>query len=414
MEGYYFRGELPANFEEVLPQIGQMLNFRVLEPQEGAAEPDSGSSQSGVAVEGFRTRGVEVIHRGDQIRLGWEKPVHFYRGLSFVGDALKEEEYERHELPCFETGAMFDVSRNGVVRPEAMKSILRVMALAGMDAAMLYTEDTYEVEGEPYIGYMRGRYTKKELKELDDYAAALGIEMIPCIQTLGHLRRVLHWPAMARYADVGEVVLADSEETYELLERMIRSASEPFRSKRIHIGMDEAYGLGLGEHLRRHGYESSHTIIQRHLCRVKEITDRLGLEPMMWSDMYFSDSVSGGGYHGGQDPTQEAIDSVAPGIDLIYWDYYHNEQEEYADVIRKHRLLSDRVVFAGGTWTWAGMVMDFEKTLRSTIPALSACREAEIPFALMTAWGDDGAECSMLTTLPGIRLYAEFAYTGGY
>ena len=31
----------------------------------------------------------------------------------------------------------------------------------------LYTEDVYEPEGEAYFGYLRGRYTKRELKELD-------------------------------------------------------------------------------------------------------------------------------------------------------------------------------------------------------------------------------------------------------
>ncbi|MCD8067874.1 MAG: hypothetical protein LUE87_03110, partial [Lachnospiraceae bacterium] len=39
---------------------------------------------------------------------------------------------------------------------------------------------------------------------------------------------------------------------------------------------------------------------------------------------------------------------------------------------------------------------------------------AASPFALITPGRDDGAEGSRLTTLPGICLYAEFAYTGGY
>ena len=38
---------------------------------------------------------------------------------------------------------------------------------------MLYTEDTYEVDGQPYFGYMRGRYSKEEMKEIDDFAAEL-------------------------------------------------------------------------------------------------------------------------------------------------------------------------------------------------------------------------------------------------
>ncbi len=40
---------------------------------------------------------------------------------------------------------------------------------------MHYTEDTYEVDGEPFFGYMRGRYTKAEMKEIDAFAEELGV-----------------------------------------------------------------------------------------------------------------------------------------------------------------------------------------------------------------------------------------------
>ena len=38
---------------------------------------------------------------------------------------------------------------------------------------MPYTEDIYEVDGEPYFGYMRGSYTKAEMKEIDALPIAL-------------------------------------------------------------------------------------------------------------------------------------------------------------------------------------------------------------------------------------------------
>ena len=83
-------------------------------------------------------------------------------------------------------GVMLDCSRNGVMKPEAVKRMIDCLQKMGYNALELYTEDTFEVEGEPYFGYLRGRYTGAELKELDLYAAAHGIELIPCIQTLAH------------------------------------------------------------------------------------------------------------------------------------------------------------------------------------------------------------------------------------
>ena len=66
--------------------------------------------------------------------------------------------------------------------------------MLGFNRVMLYTEDTYEIPGEDFFGYLRGRYTGGELKEIDRHCAALGIELVGCIQTLAHLEQVFRWP----------------------------------------------------------------------------------------------------------------------------------------------------------------------------------------------------------------------------
>ena len=123
--------------------------------------------------------------------------VECYRGLSLLKEHWREV-VTMEEPAQFETlGVMFDVSRNAVLKLETLRFFFRKMALLGFHLGMMYTEDTYEVKEYPYFGYLRGRYSQEELRGLDDYADKLGIELCPCIQTLGHLNRVLHWPAMA-------------------------------------------------------------------------------------------------------------------------------------------------------------------------------------------------------------------------
>ena len=46
---------------------------------------------------------------------------------------------------------------------------LRRLALTGCNLAMLYTKDTYLLPGEPYFGYMRGRYTMEEIRAAEAY-----------------------------------------------------------------------------------------------------------------------------------------------------------------------------------------------------------------------------------------------------
>ena len=86
-------------------------------------------------------------------------------------------------------GIMLDCSRNAVKSVAMLKVFIRMIKKMGYTTLMLYTEDTYEVDNQPYFGYMRGRYSQEELKEIDRFAGENDIELIPCIQTLAHLRK---------------------------------------------------------------------------------------------------------------------------------------------------------------------------------------------------------------------------------
>ena len=68
---------------------------------------------------------------------------------------------------------------------------------------------------------------------------------------------------------------------------MIRTASDPFRSKRIHIGMDEAYGLSEGRFRTIFGQKDPTDVFIDHIRRVNDICTRLGVSPMIWADSMF-------------------------------------------------------------------------------------------------------------------------------
>lgn len=398
----WLQGDLPQQFEAA---------FQALSPRLGLLLTPAGLP---VKVE-CRPGGIRIARTADGFLLQYEKNVQFYRGLSLLSQHWNEQNVSICQTPCFETlGMMLDVSRNAVLKTESLKGIFEKMALMGIDLGMMYTEDTYEIPQQPYFGWMRGRYSMEEFRELDDYADLFGIELCPCIQTLGHLNRALHWPALAHLKDNEEVLLADQEETYQFLRQAIAAATAPYRSKRIHIGMDEAHGIGLGAHLRRFGYEDPHAIIQRHLAKVREITRELGLQVMMWSDMYFRPDSPTGGYYDSGEPSAEVIARVPENITLVYWDYYHQRKEEYARMLHKHRLLGAPMAYAGGIWTWAGPAVDYDKTLQTAVPGLQAAKEAGVPLVLAAAWGDNGAEANLQTALLGMQLFAEFDYTGEY
>ena len=116
-------------------------------------------------------------------------------------------------MPINSLGAMIDCSRGGVYTLPTLKKFFSYLARMGYTYVQLYTEDVYEVDGEPYFGYLRGRYSKQDLKELDAAAKGYGLELVPCIQTLAHLRGLTRWAEYAGVTDTGDILLADDERT---------------------------------------------------------------------------------------------------------------------------------------------------------------------------------------------------------
>lgn len=304
-------------------------------------------------------------------------------------------------------GVMIDMSRNAVMTLDSLKRFLPLLKKMGYNCLMLYTEDTYEVNGEPYFGYMRGRYTKEELKEIDAYAHAIGMDVIPCVQTLAHLNAATLWNKLP--FDCNDILLVDDERTYEFIDRMFATLSECFVSKRIHIGMDEAHMVGRGKHCDIYGYERKFDIMIRHLNRVREIAKKYDFELLIWSDMFFRYWNDGVARIPRAKIPQEIIDAFPTDVTPVYWDYYQTEEDSYAGMLENHAQFSKKMWFAGGIWSWRGWAPFNQFSIDSMVPAINACKKHHVRNVIMTLWGDNGAECSHFSQLPALYYVAQYA-----
>lgn len=307
---------------------------------------------------------------------------------------------------------MLDCSRNAVMNVEFVKDFIDKISQMGYNAIQLYTEDTYEIKEEPLFGYMRGRYTHFEIKEIDAYAKSRGVELIPCIQTLAHLNQLFTWRRFQRIQDIDNILMAGEEESYTLIDNMFATCAECFTSRRINIGMDEAHMLGLGKYLDKHGYHTRAEILLTHLDRVCEIAKKYGFKPMMWSDMFFKlGTTATGHYDENTVISKEAIDKVPENVELVYWDYWPEEKEHYAKVINKHRLFNRNIWFAGGVKFGRNFHSSNELFMSPLTASLSACRETGLRNVLITVWGDFGNECLTSAILPALA-FASAMYHG--
>ncbi len=391
--------DLPQELYYPINEIAPLLSFSI--------------DSDGISVQVRRNNvGPKIIVENGCIMLEYHKIPEFFRMLTMLPGHINNpgiyEEFPAHEDLCL----MSDCSRNAVYNIPAAKRMIQYLALMGFTSFMLYTEDTYEVPEYPFFGYMRGRFTQDELKELDDYANSFGIEMIPCIQVLAHLNGSIHWPVFNEMHDVADILLVGEENTYELIDAMIKSCRACFRTKRIHIGMDEAHLLGSGKYLDKHGYRNRSEIILEHLNRVVKICEKYCFAPMMWSDMFFRIQFHTYYIEEGE-ISPDVIKMVPKNLSLVYWDYYNNNEELFRHMIHCHKQFKRHFIFAGGAWKWGCMSPCNYYSLYNNDLQLRIAKEERVPMVIATAWGDNGAEASNFSIMAVLQQYAEYCYAKG-
>ncbi|MCR5279587.1 MAG: beta-N-acetylhexosaminidase [Lachnospiraceae bacterium] len=324
-------------------------------------------------------------------------------GVKDAGEAVTEEKSSFTDF-----GIMLDCSRNGVPKVKAVKNLIGTAAFMGYTFIGLYTEETFEVDNEPYFGYMRGRYTQEEIRELVEYGEIFGVEIRPFVQTLAHLNQIVRYNDYGDIIDANDILLIDEDRTYKLIENIVSSAARCYKTRKINIGMDEAHMVGLGEYLKKHGFTDRHKLMEKHLSRVLEICGKYGFEAEMWSDMFFR-IANGGDYRADSDMDLKGI-TVPKNVTLCYWDYYSTDQTMYSNMLKQHRKLTDRISFAGGAWKWQGFAPFNRFSIETGRLAINACRESDIKECTITCWGDDGDECSVFSVLPALFTDAAYAY----
>lgn len=358
---------------------------------------------------------LHVRREGDELVIGYSHKGEALRGLSMAKRLWQSGQSVCQSAKFDSLTAMVDCSRNAVVSVPAVKQLMVELAMLGFTGLMLYTEDTYEIPGQPYFGHMRGRYTAQELKELDAYGQEVGIELIPCIQTLAHLNAIFNWSAYQDIRDIDDILLAEDDRTYALVEQMLAACRDQFTSRKINIGMDEAHHLGRGRYLDRFGCREKSEIMLRHLSRVVELCEKYGFAPIIWSDMFFR-MAFGGQYNVAEgELSLTVLDKIPADVALCYWNYYTPpaQTDMLEHMFSQHARTGNALWFAGGSWSWSGITPKNYFSNMVTPTQLRFAQKYGVKNVLATAWGDDGGECSVFAVLPSFLQYGELNYADG-
>ena len=345
--------------------------------------------------------GYEVHRKGNCVTIKCCNNVQLAKALVEIKRHGEKDFYAQGKCRLDNMGIMFDCSRNGVLKVDTVKKLIRLSALMGYNMVLLYLEDTYTIAERPYFGYLRGRYSEEELRQIDTYAERFDIQVVPCIQTLAHMNAAKKWWDLGDMFDIDDILLCDNEKTYVFIDDMFAAMRRSFKTDLINIGMDEAFMLGLGRYLKAHGYVDRFTIMLKHLQRVCAIAEKYGYKPMMWSDMFFR-IVNDGEYYGKNPVPEEVRAKVPENVALAYWDYRALDTEQYDRMLGEHKKFNRDVWMVNTAWKCIGMVPHNYHTFRTVNALIPAMEKHGIKNFFTTCWGDNGADCSVFSILPSL------------
>lgn len=186
-------------------------------------------------------------------------------------------------------------------------------------------EDMFPFYGEIDNFKAYNAYSRKDIKDILNAAKANHLEVIPLIQTFGHLEFVLKQPKFMSLREMPEypqVVCPSRNETLRVIRQMIDQVVENHPGiKWIHIGADEVYYLGrcdkCQERMQRDKIDLD-TLFIRHVLEVaKYIKEKHSVQPIMWDDMFRSI------------PEEYLRDTgINKYVELMVWKYTPNVEDQ--------------------------------------------------------------------------------------
>ena len=307
----------------------------------------------------------------------------------------------------FETlSALIECSSGVVPKTETIKSYIDILASFGYDRLYLGLADAYKIKSEPRFNYKRGGYTTEELKDMDDYAKSRGVELVAQIHILSHLHFLKKYPEYFDIFDTDNVLLVGENKVYKLIDEMLGAISEGISSRRIHLGLDEAFGLGTGEYFKKHGYADKKSLILKHLKTVFPLLEKYGYTPEMWGDMLAETEAS-------EVSPQEIKECLPKGTTVFLWNYEEKDEKKLAELIDGMKKNCDDVAFAGAAWKYLGFGPNNRYSVSRIIPQMMVSAEKGIKHYMVTLWSDRGAPCSNYAALPALFIAAEYN-NGGF
>lgn len=351
-------------------------------------------------------------------------------GLRYARACLRQLQETEPELPGllirdwpdFERrGLMLDISRDRVPTMESLLELVDLLAALRLNELQLYTEHTFAYSGHETVWRDASPLTAGELRELDSYCHARGVELVANQNCFGHMERWLRHEAYRPLAERPDAerraCLYPDDAAFELVSGLFDELLPCFRTPRVNINCDETFELGQGRSADAVKARGRGRVYLDFVLRVVERLQRAGRHVQVWGDIVRA--------------YPELIPELPKeNLTLLAWGYEApldpaSLPQQVRARLSKLGVDEDRMrgfaphvaPFEGhefyvcpGTSSWNSLVGRWPNARANLLDAAESGRASGARGYLITDWGDSGHLQPPCVSLPSLAYGAAVAW----
>lgn len=299
-----------------------------------------------------------------------------------------------------ERGYMLDVSRDKIPTMDTLKTMVRSLAALRYNSLQLYMEHTFAFAAHERVWAGFTPFTPEEIMELDAFCREYFIELVPNLNSFGHLGR---WLCHEPYKQLAEcdppylfeptgrlmqAVLQPCRKSLDFMDSLYAEFLPNFTSRKFNIGCDETVELGKGksaELCRKKG------VTRVYLDFLKQLAARAsarGFQVEFWGDIIMHEP--------------ELIKELPEKIIALEWGYEAGHPFE-----RDTKLFQKSGVdflVCPGTSVWNAILGRTTNMIGNITNAVRQGSRNGARGILLTDWGDFGHHQYYPVSWPGIAL----------
>lgn len=353
-----------------------------------------------IAPQGYS---LTLVEKGP-IELAASCDCGFYYGLLTLAQILKTPA----ATPLFaitdkpdlgERGYMLDISRTKVPTMATLKEMIKSLSRLRYNSIQLYMEHTFAFAEHERVWADFSPMTSEEIMELDAYCHEYFMELVPNLNSFGHLNRFLRFEEYRHLAECDppfihisgmpmQGVLAPNDAALKFMEKLYKEFLPNFTSRKINIGCDETVELGKGRSREICEKKGEQKVYLEFLNKLNSLAGKEGFAVEFWGDIIVK--------------SPELIPLLPKGITGLVWGYEPTSPfDKNTEAFKKAGI--DFLVCPGAS-TWGALLGRVRVMVENIRNGVVNCQKNGGRGLLLTDWGDGGHHQYLPISFPGITM----------